>query len=299
MGFRNIHFYNHYGNGDIYISREFVRDICAKIPAENYYYAHAKNKRILADMPFLKWEPITDRHIMRSYYRVEGDELFVNTWLGVTSRYVTPANSCSIYNSYRMYNDMLRTLGIGLFQLPPIHYLPQQVFLLPTGVPNFELAGVSSFVDGAKVPFILLDTCGVQSNQAQNFDFTPIVKTLVNKYDDKIFVTTTKFDLDNPNLWWAAEITNTSDGFDLNEISYLSLFTDLIIGRSSGPAVFCMNKANSFNYDKTFLSFTYNKYAAHIVDWDIKIPASRIWSDSTTTEKVTQDISSIIEKVYG
>jgi hypothetical protein len=291
MAYRNVHFYNHYGAGDIFISREFVKEICNKIPAENYYYAHAKNKRILADMPFLQWEAITDKHVMRSYFRPAGEDLYINTWMGVTSKYVTPANSCSINNAYRMYNDILRALGYETLLQNSLGYIPQPIF----GFGNFQLDGVIEFIGNIK-DFILIDNCFVQSNQAKNFDFTPIIDRLAGDFPDKAFVTTMQTDIIRDNVFFSGLITKTDDGFDLNEISFLSQFTNTIIGRSSGPMVFCMTKENCYNQNKLFLSFTYRPEAAHIVDQGIKIPAKTAWGDAKNEDDVVSIISNVIER---
>jgi hypothetical protein len=42
---------------------------------------------------------------------------------------------------------------------------------------------------------------------------------------------------------------------DLNEISYLSTFCDIIVGRSSGPFTFSNVKENIFDGNKAFLCF--------------------------------------------
>lgn len=288
--FDNLHFYNHYGNGDIFISKEFVREIKFHAHAANYYYAHAKNKRILGDLPLLEWEPITDNHQMRKYSYVLDNDFYCNTWMGVTSKYV-PTNSCTIYNAYRMYNDILWQAGLPRLLKAPLEYLPSIDYSC------YQVKNVDKFVQGVD-EFILFDNCYVQSNQAKNFDFTPIIDDLSQTYSDKIFVTTMKVDLGRSNILHTADITKTDDGFDLNEISYLSKFTKLIIGRSSGPEVFCMTKDNCFDPNKTFLSFTYKREAAHIVDWNLQIPATRVWSDAVEIDDVYRDICTIMERIY-
>jgi len=44
----NIYFYNNYHNGDVFYSKEFVRDIKSKIGKE-HYYIHNNNPAILKD----------------------------------------------------------------------------------------------------------------------------------------------------------------------------------------------------------------------------------------------------------
>ncbi len=287
--FNNIHFYNHYGNGDLFISTEFVKAMRDIIPAQNYYYAHAKNKRFFSDIPWLQWEPIIDNHKMRSYYEVIDNDLFINTWLGVTSKYVTPANSCTIENSFKMYSQMLRDLGLEKFKGGIINYVPQPDYKF------YQEVGVDQFILEYGKDFIILDTVNVQSNQAINFDFTNIVDMLGKELPNYNFVTTTRFDTPLKNIIYSGDITRTTDGFDLYEISYLSRFTKLIIGRSSGPAVFCMTRENTIDVNKIFLSFTNREEAAHILE----TPAgSRVyWSNANKDADVYKIISEVIKRL--
>jgi hypothetical protein len=302
--FDNIHFYCHYGNGDIFIAREFVKKLCELIPADNFYFAHAKNKRILADMPFLKWEPITDKHVMRSYIRPIGKELYVNTWLGVTSKYVTKANSCSINNAFRMFNDFSKSLGFDPLPGTSLDYLPQPLYTQRHSdgqyykdfeYDSFQLDGVREFVKD-NPDFIIIDNCFVQSNQAENFDFSPVIENVASDHSELLFVVTNRLKTNVPNIIYTGDITKVDDGFDLNEISYLSTFTDYIIGRSSGPMVFCMTRDNCYNPKKHFLSFTYRSEASHIIDQGIKMPCEIGWSDSTKAKDVEYIINDFLER---
>ena len=90
-------------------------------------------------------------------------------------------------------------------------------------------------------------------------------------------------------------ITKAQDKFDLNEISYLSLFCDTIIGRASGPYVFTQVKENLYNPNKTFLAFTRFKNVTSLV-LDLDIPAKRFWSPETEEDKVFEEIVKVIEQ---
>jgi len=287
----NVFHFCHYGAGDIFISREFVKEFISKIPV-NHYYSHGKNYRILADLQ-IHFTPITDKHRMRSYYYIDGQDLYINHWMGVTSRYVTPANSCSIENAYRMYNDYLKELGLSPLEKSVVDYLPQPDYNY------FETNGVRRFLDNIILPFVIIDNCLVQSNQAENFDFTPVIDKLCDDLPDYKFVVTSKISLEKRNLFYTGDITQTSDGFDLNEISYLSKFTKVIIGRSSGPMVFCMTKDNCLDPSKNFLSFTYKPQAAHIVNQKENAIANILWSPYVDNFRVYSAIREVIEEAYG
>ena len=50
----NLVFYNHWQNGDIHVSREFVKFFTESIDAKNYYYLHHKSEELLKDIPKLQ-----------------------------------------------------------------------------------------------------------------------------------------------------------------------------------------------------------------------------------------------------
>lgn len=286
----NVIFFNHYGNGDLLISREFVRDIMSIIPADNYYYAHAKNTRMFADIPQLQPAKITDDCRMRSRgYRV-GDDIYINTWLGVDSTFVTRANSCSILNSFKMFNLILDTLGYRQLNKSLEEYLPTIDYKA------FDIAPVDDFIKNIDKPIVLIANCNAQSGQAENFDMSSIIQRLCNTYDDIMFVVTDPVGVKAPNYTTTGTITKSKDGFDLNEISYLSRFSNLLIGRSSGAQIFTMTKENCMDANKAFVSFTYRIESAHIV-WEApKMNARIYWTSITDVERVYNAICEVIRK---
>jgi len=287
-----LNFYCHYGNGDLFISREFVREIMQIIPAKEYYYSHGKNIRMFADFPKLKFTPITDDHVMRKHCFRLGDDIYINTWLGVDSNYVTPANSCSIDNSFRMYNDILCDLGFPLLSRSLEEYIPRVDYSF------FDVAPVNKFIrENSSRQMVFITNCLVQSNQAENFDFTPVIIRLCNENPDILFIISDPIGTTFDNLITTVEITQSKDGFDLNELSYLSLFVNLLVGRSSGAQIFSMTSENCMNPQKAFLSFTYRPESAHIVCGKPPINSKVFWSNSTDSLEVYGMICKVICEV--
>jgi hypothetical protein len=289
--FKNIYFYLYFGNGDIFISKEFVKDILSQVKYDTAYYSHGKNKRILADIPELNFAPITNEHIPNIRCRLVNNDLFVNCWLGVDSTYVTPANSCSVTNSKRMYNDIFSKTHLDIHLNKSLgEYIPQIDYKY------FELEGVNNFISSNNKKFFLWDNGLVQSNQANNFDFTPAIDTISRLYPHINIVTTSRTPLLASNIFFTGDITKPSDGFDLNEISYLSTFTNLIVGRSSGPEVFCTTRENVYNPNKRFISFTYRIESSSIVWGNPEIPSKIYWSSSVDTGSIVEQIRRVIEE---
>ena len=287
----NLIFYCHYGNGDLFISREFVKDIMNLIPASHYYYAHAKNPRMFADIPALHYTKILDSYQMRSRCAKIGSDILINTWLGVDSTFVTNANSCSILNAYKMFNLILHNLGYPYLTDSLDTYLPTIDY------DYFDVEPVNKFLKSIASPLVLITNCNAQSGQAENFDMTNVIQKLCDTNKNIIFMVTDPINVNASNYITTGEITNSRDGFDLNEISYLSKFTNLLVGRSSGAQIFTMTRENCMDASKTFLSFTYRIESAHIV-WEApKINAKVFWSNATNDKDVYNIIHRVVNEV--
>lgn len=281
-------FYNHFGNGDLHESREFVKDIMQIIPAESYYYAHAKFPGILRDIPNLLHTEIDATMDGMSPFFRWGGTLLINTWIGRDSKYVLPGIGCTIGENYRMFNDILYAMRVRFLTKRVIDYIPVIDY---------------SFFDVGRVDDYLANRCGrkkvlicngdVQSNQASNFDFGPIIERLCKEYPEFDFIITRKIDFSSYNLFSTDSIIMSNTGCDLNEISYLSRGCDVIVGRSSGPFLFCQTKENWMNFRKTFISFTYTPQGSNIIG-GLQVMAKKIWSKETATDAVFNKIKEVL-----
>jgi hypothetical protein len=281
--YNKVYFYCHYGNGDIHESREFVKDMIELIPSEYYFYAHGKSPRILEDIPKLISTEVTSIMDMRKdIYEIDND-LYINTWIGRDSSYVLPGIGCILTEYYRMYNDILAKIGLHLSR-PIIDYLPNIDYSY------FNTKYIDNFLKWEFRKKVLICNGPVQSCQAENFNWTPIINRLNFYYPEVAFIMTQIDDKINsincnPNISFTSEIIKSQDRFDLNEISYLSTFCDIIIGRSSGPFLFSQVRENWMNPNKKFLSFTYQPTGANIV-LGLPVLAKMFWSDLTDEDGV-------------
>lgn len=260
------------------------------IPASNYYYAHAKNTRMFADVPNLEHTKILDSHHMRSRCAKVGDDILINTWLGVDSTFVTRANSCSILNSYKMFNYILIKLGYPPLNKPLEEYLPTIDYSY------FDTVPIDDFLKTTHKDIVIIANCNAQSGQAENFDMTQAIQKLCDTYKNTTFVVTDPIKVNAGNYITSGEVTKSKDGFDLNELSYLSKFSNLFIGRSSGAQIFAMTKENCMDARKSFLSFTYRIESAHIVWEEPKIRARVFWSNAINSDNVYSAVCQVINK---
>jgi len=283
-------FYNHFGAGDIFESREFVKDYVQLMPHLDFYYAHGKHPKILLDIPELKYTEVTDAMHPMNKITVSTDTIYINTWIGRDGRYVLPGIGCTVEKLYEMHNSILHDLGMLKLTRDDVYsYIPKIDFSA------YDVSGVHDFIYNTKKrKRVLISNGPVQSNQAFNFDFTPVINELCVKYPEIIFIATSFTDLVYDNLFYTGN-TIKSDGFDLNEVAYLSCYTNLIIGRSSGPHTFSQHIDNWNDKNKINLSFTYQRTGSHFVLSD-HLPMKKEWSPATETVDVVAKICEVIDR---
>lgn len=273
-------FYNHFGAGDIFESREFVKEYMKKIPAKEYFYAHGKNSKILSDIPLLKFMEVTPlMDAMKPFIRKE-NSLYINTWIGRDGKYVLPGIGCTVEYLFLMHNEILKWIGKEPLEKVPEEYIPDIDYSFYEGTRS-----VSKFCNENTERKILISNGPVQSNQAFNFNFDPSIDMLADRYPDILFILTSGSTVQKDNVLFTSDIISGAEGFDLNEISLLSTYCDTQIGRNSGPHVFSQVRRNWFDSNKVSLSFTYQKTGSHFVLTD-ELPMKKFWSPLVDTDEV-------------
>jgi hypothetical protein len=289
--FRNIIFYNRNHNGDVFESREFVKAFLKIVPAHAYYYLHSNSERLLLDIDNLtqirvkRWSGMTPERGLLSFG--VNKNVFINTWIG-NGKY-----GCLVETNYDMYNEALHKLGYHPLPDEPKDYLPVIDYS------KFDTIGIDNFMRIAKwwEGMVLVDNGNVLSLQANNFDFTPVLTSLSKQHPGKLFITTSPTYCREENIWWTGDIIHSPYDNDLMEISYLSRFCDIIVGRNSAPFVFSATKEN-LNSDKTFISFCYEaRVATFHVNQSIK--SKQIWSGATSEGDVFRVINNEINEYYS
>jgi len=287
--YNQVIFYNSFGAGDIFESREFVKQCMKLVPSNSYYYAHGKNPRILLDIDGLQYKEFT--HHMDStkscWYDNNGN-LYINTWIGRDGKYVLPGIGCTVEKLYDMYNDLLGVYSLGTLSGNPIDYIPDIDYSY------YKIDAVDDFMKSHPEEKIFIDNGVVQSNQAFNFPFHNIIYKVASNNKDKCFIVSQGLPIAVDNVYPMDYVARSQGwGFDLNELSYASTFCSTLIGRNSGPHVFSQVKINVMDKSKKLLSFTYEAQgASFVVNTDVKI--RRYWSPATKVEDVIQEIGRIL-----
>lgn len=266
-----ISYYNNFGNGDLHYSREFIKFFNKQIPVETTY-THIRCPYILRDISS-KFEKhlntkIHDPNHIGLY--IENETLFFGTWIGQNYGKWLQPNGCTINNNYKMYSYIASLLGISLSD--EIEYIPTIDYS------KYDIDNIKIIKDKN----ILVSNGPCMSGQTRNFDMNPIIIELATKHKSCSFYITHGFKTDLKNIIDVNLLINTEKS-NLNEISYLSTFCDIIVGRGSGPFCFTHVKENLFDKNKTYISCGNNEKEINwitIKDYLVKEQAKQLWNNS-------------------
>ena len=284
--YNKLIFFNHCHAGDVFESKEFVRDIYPQVSAKECYYTHGQDQRIFLDIPYIKQTAEFLHHMNpgTATLDINGD-FWINTWIGRTGKYVLPGSGCVVEMLHKMYQDMNFKLRPDIYS-----YIPEVDFRC------YKRDGILDNLEAVENKNKVLICSGlVHSAQAENFDFSPIVQRLADNFPSVVFYYTSQLSLQSRNnLFYTRTIIGDLSS-DLNEIGYLSTFCDLIVGRCSGPHVFTMHKTNCLDSSKAFLSFTHTQENSHFVLSD-GLPMKKYWSTVSNADEVYNKIVEVMRE---
>jgi hypothetical protein len=265
---KNIIFHNNFHRGDCFYSRSFVKDMINKIKADNYIYYTNYNSDIFKD---IKVEHRTDKDLLKNLIEtdifIEGDDIYINTWVGQNHR-IFLVNDCSLVSNYNMYKVIYDKLNIKLETIE--YYIPEVDF-------NYiEKNNIDTFINIYKNNIkILVSNGNTLSGQSINFDFNLIISYLSDMFKNVIFILTDNTNkLNKNNIFYTSDIINLNS--DMLEISYLSFFCNIIIGRASGPYCFSQIKDNMNDINKTYIGFSNNRKLL----WYENSISKTVWSNN-------------------
>lgn len=286
----NIVFYNHWQNGDIHVSREFVKLIVNSVQAKNYLYLTHKSPELLKDIPKLKVESAGIEYLDNDspfMWNLHTRTLCFNTWYGVSPTFKN-TSSCTIDTLFELFSAHIKkTLNLTLNPLKIKEYVPTVDY------DYFEVSNIDDYIRKSQNKKVLVCNGDVVSKQSQNFSFNNIITKIALRFPNVDFIMTEKFNCSVNNIKFTDSIIQ-KEGNDLNEISYLSTFCDLVVGRSSGPYIYAMVKENLFNPNKTFLCFSDDEEIAYWSDdremFDCKTVWSNDYSEDSIISKITEQL---------
>jgi hypothetical protein len=257
--FKRVVFVNYFHNGDLHISREFIRKIKNHFPNYTYTYAHDKDPYVMKDLEidYMKSNKVPMRKDAFGSF-VKDNVLYLNTWYGSYGQLFN--GSCGIaYDAlYGVFNHHLK-LNFET-ELVNIDKDPKNFF--PTINYNvYKTDNVDRFFAEQAIKFnkiFVFSNGPCLSGQANNFSMGGMINNFAKKYKTDLFIYTNK---DNrieklPNVFFSGDIIGHNLNCNLNENSYITSKSDVIVGRSSGVYTFAMTQDNMFNNKKLMVSFS-------------------------------------------
>jgi hypothetical protein len=260
---KNIIFFNEFHNGDIHMSREYVKDLMNIFSNEyNYYYYHTNSSKILKD--------INIQHINSKTNFIDlanNSFLVINTWINSDNKFFNGCNFVGYYNLMRQYYNLL---NISQHLKPIEYYVPSINFK------KYNISNIEKYFKNIKAPHVLFCNNVTLSGQVINFDMDTILISLADFYPDITFVVTNKLKLIcKKNVIYAEDIIDQEEENNLCEISYIATFCDSIIGRSSGPYSFSITKNTIFSKKFICICNSWNDC------WYLPTSNNILWTNNT------------------
>lgn len=248
---KKIVFFNQFHNGDCFVGKQYVREIMRQLPGVEFAYAHDNNAAIISDLGCehltLDQIPVIDR-MTRVAEGDNGDTIYINTWVGCWQGQMFPfgehINFQRLHNIWREYFTYLK---LEFEDGNPDHYLPTIDFS------KYDIETAKQWaVEHAK--YVLICNGSADSGQSGVGDLHRAIDLLSERLPNYHFLVTQKLPYNKPNIVYTADIFHLES--DLNQIAYISQWSELIVGKNSGPFTWCQHRDNLLNSNRMFLNLS-------------------------------------------
>lgn len=289
-------FFNHYHRGDLHTHKEFIRQIRDELGEDfDYEYLHFNHPKLTRDLDIPKVGDPSHLDPKTPFYEDE-ETLYVNTWIGCHWDLFCKHGGINMDSLQASWSQIFNT--INAFFGSDIKMQEKEFYLPSIDYNKFETTNISKYVsENTEYKKILICNGPVKSGQSFDPDMKDEIETVADNFENVHFICTQKFNTSKSNILFTDDIildTEISDKrapwedrqtntCDMQEISYLSTLCDAIVGKNSGPFVFCETKENYMNPVKKFLSFNSswgNAFHANLpgttetMSWDLKFNAN-------------------------
>jgi len=250
---KHIIFFNQFHNGDCFVGKGYVRDMMEQMPDIEFSYAHNNHADIIRDLGIphlgLNEIPLMDR-MTRVAESTDKETVYINTWVGCWQGTKFPhGEHINFQRLHAIWQEYFAYFKLDWTE-DPDYYLPEIDYSC------FDVSGADSWLRDHKDQRLVL-VCNGSANSGQSgmSDFTHSIGQLAAEFPDINFVCTSPSSLTAANIYYTRDI-NAGLESDINQISYLSQWSELIIGKNSGPFSYCQNRANLGDSRRTFLNFS-------------------------------------------
>jgi len=282
----DINIYNHFHNGDIFYARVLINGLIEKY---NVNFYHNLNTPLLSDM-----NGVTEISGVPQHFDIHMNDLEnknVNSWIGQQNMIFvnTHIPGCSFENYFNLVKIILNNYNLEInpdenYYLPVVNY---------EKILNYE--SIITRMNEIKYKYnklILISNGNVNSGQAINVDLSGVIETLANNNPNSLFLTTTPINHNQPNIIDTSSLTNLNP--DLLQISLISTFCNIIVGRASGPYCYTHTKENLLDPNKTYISFSNNPNEGV---WFKNSKAKQLWSPNFNLNNIFTIINNEINNL--
>lgn len=290
----NIVFFNHWHYGDLFSTRGIVADIKRQLPNYNFVYAHNRNPWAVVDLCKSLSKTQTDKILnqmlnMRTRFAKNGDDLFINTWVGAYEGLWGPNTHPNYISHHKIfeecYSGMNQQFGTDL-------KLDSDVW---TYVPKIDYSYYNTKTADDFLASVnrchLICNGAVQSTQSSMDNMQLIIETLAAKYPNDTFVATELFETTMSNIYFTDGIFQKN--CDMCEISYLSTKVNVVVGKNSGPFTYANTKQNLQDPTKKLVCFSHKP--EDTLPYGLDFAANFTFSDTTDVTTAVE----IIEKAMN
>jgi hypothetical protein len=278
-----IVFFNHYHRGDLLTHKEFIRQLQNELPDFTFEYMHFNHPKLTRDLNIPLVGAPENLDAKTPFYQDEG-VLYINTWIGCFWDIFCEHGGINMNSLWHQWDKILNTIN-GHFDTEIALRTDKETYLPKINFTKFDVSSIDAYLKENTNKKILICNGPPKSGQSFSDNMQDFINLAAEEYPNIDFICTTKFDttLDNvvftDNIivdnevedkrapWEDREINNC----DLQEISYLSEHCDAIVGKNSGPFVFCETYNNYMDPNKKFLSYN--------VSWGIGKPPTETMSN--------------------
>lgn len=286
-----ILFYNNWHNGDMHFTREFIKDIINKTDYSEYYYLHTKSEKLFLDIPELKISKPNEYCLNNNIFLQVNDDIYINTWIGTVlfgpleEKGLNKFDFPALPAFYYLFQYIYKMLNIQIEQVE--RYVPDINYSV------YDIGNIQEYLKKNKLR-VLIENSVIESYQSESFDINYLIHKLSDTFPHIDFILTERSNIVKDNVLHTSDII-MANGNDLNEISYLSNYCFMIIGRSSGPYAFTQVKSNINNRDKTFVCMCNQLNNAF---WNIRSLSNKIWINKYDAEYIYTVVVNEIKKKF-
>jgi hypothetical protein len=160
---------------------------------------------------------------------------------------------------------------------------------------KYDVAHVRAYLDADNRLKMLFCNGPALSGQCEyNGDLREIIVHLAEANSHKSFYVTHKLENAPSNVIYTGDVIKSSR-CDLNEIAYISLNCNLIVGRNSGPFCYASIRENLIDPAKTFYAFGHQETDCFTLGVDKK--ANFIFEKFENPEQLFNSIKTLVESI--